>query len=82
MQHKYEVGAVLEMIPNLRMSNRPGGACEVLARLPFEGNELQYRVQAVAERNQRIVAERDLRPSAGRAETATQPADMRSPRRF
>jgi hypothetical protein len=53
----------------------------VLARLPFEGNELQYRVQAVAERNQRIVSERDLRPAAGRADSAPPRADMRIPRR-
>lgn len=70
MPHKYKVGEILEMAPAPRTSNRVGGACRVLARLPFEGHAIQYRVQSVNERNERIVSETDLKPT-----TASIPTD-------
>ncbi|KKB11152.1 hypothetical protein VE25_14120 [Devosia geojensis] len=76
MRHKYAVGQMVDLIPSPRLSNRPSGLCEVLVQLPFEGSRLQYRVQSLAENNQRVVNEEDLRPSTastGRAEEATPP---------
>lgn len=63
MRHKYAVGQIVEIIPAPRLSNRPSGPCEVLLQLPFEGHRLQYRVQSLAENNQRVINEEDLRSS-------------------
>lgn len=65
MQHRYLVGETVELISAPRQSNRPSGLCRILARLPYEGKRLQYRVQSLAEQNQRIVDEDDLRPASG-----------------
>jgi hypothetical protein len=76
MRHKYAVGQMVDLVPAPRLSNRPSGPCEVLVQLPFEGNRLQYRVQSLAENNQRVVNEEDLRPSmasSGRADEAAPP---------
>jgi hypothetical protein len=63
MQHKYKVDQIVDIISAPRLSNRPSGPCRVLVRLPFEGDRLQYRVQSLAEKNQRVVNEEDLQPS-------------------
>jgi len=70
MRHKYAVGQIVDLIPSPRLSNRPSGPCEVLLRLPYEGHRLQYRVQSLAENNQRVVNEEDMRPSAAPADSA------------
>lgn len=61
MPHKYKIGDTLEIVTTPLTSNRVSGPCRVLARLPFEGHVIQYRVQSVNERNERIVSEADLR---------------------
>ncbi len=61
MTHKYQIGQILDMLPNRGSSSRHAGQCEVLRLLPFEGSVVQYRVQSVAETCQRIVSESDLR---------------------
>lgn len=63
MHHKYITGQMVELISAPRLSNRPSGLCRILVRLPFEGARLQYRIQSLAEQNQRVVDEDDLRPS-------------------
>ena len=63
MSHKFTVGQVLDLLPLPHTNNRAGGPCRVLALLPFEGHQVQYRVQPESERNERIVSENDLRPT-------------------
>jgi hypothetical protein len=63
MQHKYQIGQIVDLISAPQHSNRPSGPCRILLRLPFERARLQYRVQSMAEKNQRVVFEEDLRPS-------------------
>jgi len=63
MSHKFTVGQVLDLLPVPHSNNRSGGPCRVLALLPFEGHQVQYRVQPESERTERIVSENDLRPS-------------------
>lgn len=63
MRHKYDVDQVIDLISAPRLSNRPPGPCRILHRLPFEGDRLQYRVQSLSERNQRVVNEDDMRLS-------------------
>jgi hypothetical protein len=70
MRHKYAVGQMVELISAPRLSNRPSGLCRILVRLPFEGPRLQYRVQSLAEQNQRVVNEDDLRPAKAITEKA------------
>lgn len=67
MRHKYEVGQMVDLISAPNLSNRPSGPCRIVLRLPFEGERLQYRVQSLAERNQRVVYEDDLRPCTDQA---------------
>lgn len=63
MRHKYAVGQMVDLISAPGVSNRPSGPCRILVAMPFEGRQLQYRVQAEAEKMQRVVNEIDLRPS-------------------
>jgi len=63
MHHKFIVGQVVDIIPAARISNHPGGPYTILSTLPLEGDTPRYRVQSAAEKVQRVVGERDLRPS-------------------
>ena len=58
--HKYKVGQTLDLLPNRGASSRKAGACEIVALLPYEGHQVQYKVQAKAGTHLRIVSEADL----------------------
>jgi hypothetical protein len=62
--HKYQIGQVLDLLPNRGASSRKAGECRIVALLPYEGHAVQYRVQSSSESHQRIVSENDLRLSA------------------
>lgn len=64
MPHIYEVGQMLELSSAPLHSNRPKGLCKILACLPHERGPNLYRVQCLSERNERVVEEADLSPSA------------------
>lgn len=64
MSHLYKVGQLLELRSAPRLSNRPAGTCEVVACLPHDKGPVLYRVQSLNERNERVVEETDLVPSA------------------
>lgn len=68
MQHRYQVGQILELRSAPRLSNRPAGLCEVLACLPHESGPVLYRVQSINERNERVVQESDLAATSKTAE--------------
>ena len=70
MQHKYQIGQQLDLLPSYGSSNRRAGGCKIVSLLPFEGAKLQYRVQSNLESHQRIVSEADLRVPG---ETSTTP---------
>ena len=72
MQHRYQIGQMLEMRSSPRLSNRPAGLCEVLFCLPHEGGPLLYRVRSLTENNDRVVAEGDLLPSNGARPVASE----------
>jgi len=58
--HRYAVGEHVQMLSGGLHSNRPAGPCVVVRLLPFEGSELQYRVQSQGENCERIVSETNL----------------------
>lgn len=62
MAHKYAVDQMVDLAPSY---NRPAGLCRIVQRVPDEGRgrRLQYRVQSLTEKTQRVVDEEDLRPS-------------------
>lgn len=60
MTHRYTVGENVQMLSGGLHSNRPAGPCVVVRLLPFEGGELQYRVQSKGETCERIVSETNL----------------------
>ena len=61
MMHKYAIGQVVSLLPSRTQSARQSSQCEILHLLPFEGHSVQYRVQSLLEKHQRIVSEGDLR---------------------
>jgi hypothetical protein len=60
MPHKFKVGQMLELSSAPLHSNRPKGACKVLACLPYDNGPAIYRVKCVNENNERVVEEQDL----------------------
>ena len=60
MPHKFKVGQMLELSSAPLRSNRPKGACKVLACLPYDNGPAIYRVKCVNENNERVVEEPDL----------------------
>lgn len=64
MQHRYQVGQMLELRSASHYSNRLSGPCQVIACLPHDKGPVLYRVQSIAERNERVVEESDLKPSS------------------
>jgi hypothetical protein len=61
MTHKFAIGQILNLLPSRTQSARQSSQCEILHLLPFEGHSVQYRVQSLIEKHQRIVSEGDLR---------------------
>jgi hypothetical protein len=59
--HKYQVGQTLDLLPSHGSSSRRAGECKIIALLPHEGHQVQYKVQSKMESHLRIVSENDLR---------------------
>jgi hypothetical protein len=60
-KHKYGVGETVVFRP-MRMSfGPPSVACTVVRHLPSDGTDLQYRVKAIAEGQERVVRESELK---------------------
>ena len=64
MQHRYQVGQMLELRAASHYGNRFGGTCQVISCLPHDKGPVLYRIQADGERNERVVEETDLSPSS------------------
>jgi hypothetical protein len=60
MQHKYKVGQMVDVRPDIGRSNRLAGLSEILTCMPHDRGPLLYRVRSVAEAYDRVVAEGDL----------------------
>ena len=71
MPHKFKVGQMLELSSAPLHSNRPKGACKVLACLPYDNGPAIYRVKCVNENNERVVEEPDLSRSTTPPPVAT-----------
>jgi hypothetical protein len=65
MPHKFKVGQMLELSSAPLRSNRPKGACQVLACLPYDKGPAIYRVKCAGENNERVVEESDLSRGSG-----------------
>lgn len=63
MQHKFKVGQMVDVRPDIGRSNRLAGVSEILTCMPHDRGPLLYRVRSVAEAYDRVVAEGDLAPS-------------------
>ena len=61
MRHIYAVGQMVELSGP---TNRPAGACRIVACMPHDRGPLQYRVQWHGDPVQRVVSESDLRRSS------------------
>ena len=71
MPHKFKVGQMLELSSAPLRSNRPKGACKVLACLPYDNGPAIYRVKCVNENNERVVEEQDLSRSSAAPSPST-----------
>jgi hypothetical protein len=78
MTHRYAIGQMLDLRPAPRLSNRPAGPCEVIARLPHESGPVLYRVKSLREASERVVDEIDLTPSAQEKPAIAEGPDARS----
>ncbi|WP_224704903.1 hypothetical protein [Devosia aquimaris] len=59
--HKYAVDQTLDLLPSHGSTTRRAAPCRIVALLPYEGRQVQYKVQSSLESYQRIVSEADLR---------------------
>jgi hypothetical protein len=55
--HKFKVGEIVIFRPG---RNVPGGAYEVIKRLPENGGEFQYRIKSPGELYERVARESEL----------------------
>jgi len=64
-RHKYKVGQAVDFSPGGRWG-LPAASREykILRLLPFEGDDLLYRIKSSAETFERIAKERELAPLA------------------
>lgn len=63
MHHKFITGQVVDIIPAARIAHYPIGPWTIVGALPLDGEMPRYRVQSHTAKMQRVVGERDLRPS-------------------
>ena len=63
MTHRFAIGTMVRLCRSNPLRNATVGPYEILARLPAEGGEFQYRVKSLAERYQRIIKEDELEVS-------------------
>ncbi len=78
MPHKFKVGQMLELSSAPLRSNRPQGACKVLACLPYDTGPAIYRVKCVNENNERVVEEPDLSNGVAAAVAPAEPDSLKS----
>ena len=78
MPHKFKVGQMLELSSAPLRSNRPKGACKVLACLPYDNGPALYRVKCVNENNERVVEEMDLSRGVAAPSTTTEQDSIKS----
>jgi hypothetical protein len=59
--HKFHVGQIVQFHPdrNERFT-APAGAYEITKRLPFNGQEYEYRIKSAREEHERIARESQL----------------------
>ena len=60
-KHKYGVGETVVFRPMRVTYGAPALPCKVVRLLPSDGVDLQYRVKAIAEGQERVVRESELR---------------------
>jgi hypothetical protein len=65
-KHKFQVGQRVELAPPLRRHTL--GVYQIIALLPIEHGEPQYRVKSLAEAHERCALEFELRAVAARDE--------------
>ena len=64
MSHKFKIGQDVHFTPNVFGRSGAPGTYKVIRQLPFEGDEFQYRIKAVAENFERVAKESQLARSA------------------
>ena len=57
--HKFKVGEIVTIKPALHR-NVPGGAYEIVQRLPENNGEFEYRIKSATESHQRVARENEL----------------------
>jgi hypothetical protein len=57
--HKFKVGEIVTIKPALQR-NVPGGAYEIVQRLPENNGEFEYRIKSATESHQRVARESEL----------------------
>jgi hypothetical protein len=64
--HKFKIGQ--RLFPSRSVGlNVPDGAYVIVKRLPERGGEFQYQIRSVANPDERVVRESELRPSPWRS---------------
>lgn len=83
LEHKYEVGQVVELTPN-SLRAAAIGQYEIRQAMPTSDNSLdspRYRIKSVAENHERIVAESELiLPTGVSREAHAEQQDLQLPR--
>jgi hypothetical protein len=64
--HKFKIGQRLFPAPSVGL-NVPDGAYVIVKRLPERDGEFQYQIKSVANPDERVVRESDLRPAPWRS---------------
>ena len=66
VMHKFKIGQQLFPARSVGL-NVPDGAYVIVKRLPERDGELQYQIKSVANPDERVVRESELRPSPWRS---------------
>jgi len=59
-QHQFQVGQMVDLIPDRRNADIPGGSYTVQRLMPAEGRDPQYRVKNARDGHERVVRESQL----------------------
>ena len=59
LSHKFNVGEIVTIKTALHR-NVPGGAYEIVQRLPENNGEFEYRIKSASEPHQRVARESEL----------------------
>jgi len=61
-EHKFRVGQAVRFYPNgMGAHSAPHGTYVVMAELPEQDGEFQYRIKSIVERLERVARESELR---------------------